>query len=69
VQLDLAAPLLADGEPPIVVGKINADMYRSAVEKYDIRCTPMLILQNSYKISLEIFLGLLKVEAMYLLDF
>lgn len=44
VQLDQAAPLLADGEPPIVVAKINADKYRSAVEKYDIRCIPIFIL-------------------------
>ncbi|KAG0593333.1 hypothetical protein KC19_1G322000 [Ceratodon purpureus] len=41
-QLDQAAPLLADGEPPIVVAKINADKYRSAVEKYDISVYPTL---------------------------
>lgn len=37
MQLDQAAPMLADGEPPIMVAKINADKYRSAVAKYDIR--------------------------------
>ena len=44
MQLDRAAPMLADSEPPIVVAKINAEKYRNAVEKYDIRCSSMFIL-------------------------
>lgn len=36
-QLDKAAPQLADGVPPIMVAKIDADKYRSMIEKYDIR--------------------------------
>lgn len=36
-QLDKAAPQLADGVPPIMVAKIDADKYRSLIEKYDIR--------------------------------
>lgn len=44
MQLDRAAPMLADGEPPIVVAKINADKYRSAAAKYDIRCSLMFTL-------------------------
>jgi protein disulfide-isomerase A1 len=34
--------MLADGDPPIRVAKINADKYRSAVAKYDISFYPTL---------------------------
>jgi protein disulfide-isomerase A1 len=37
LQLDVAAPLLADDSKPIIVAKINADKYRNVAEKYDIR--------------------------------
>ncbi|XP_024369534.1 protein disulfide isomerase-like 5-2 [Physcomitrium patens] len=41
-QLDQAAPFLADGEPSIVVAKLNADKYRTMAEKYDISFYPTL---------------------------
>lgn len=41
-ELDKAAPQLADGVPPIMVAKIDADKYRSMIEKYDISFYPTL---------------------------
>lgn len=37
MQLAKAAPMLADVVPPILVAKVDADKYKSLVEKYDIR--------------------------------
>lgn len=36
LQLDAAAPLLAQLDQPIMIAKINADKYRNLAAKYEI---------------------------------
>ncbi|KAH9298362.1 hypothetical protein KI387_030044, partial [Taxus chinensis] len=41
-QLDSAAPLLADGDKPIVLAKINADKFTGIASKYEVSAYPTL---------------------------